>query len=488
LFVFSKRKPTSGKKATLPSLAVLARRINPFDDSKLLLKRLELETSESRYLEWKLTPPFGPLVTKKIKYRMVKAIISFANTDGGFVVFGVDPAGKWVGLTETEVEQTDAAMIGDIVNECINPELSVLNYGLLSKRNRIFPVVHVPPSQLMPHVTTKEIVEKLSDGRLDRYINRHAVYCRYSAKSDLATATQYARIIAQRTDMLRTEMLRVVKKIDVPTQVPPQTPVSVGRPLIQVSRLTDDQSVPAIRVTRNPAEATGGTVVYEKLSQAVFSEINHVLAANRLLAPDADTFIMGENIYYRIYAERQHVDPDDGLFSMLLRAAFKFYGPSLFWLLRLPPHSTASIIKTILENPHSTQMYLVCRIAVLLGRKVTDWLMDVLQKQWGSHPQPPNHYFTFKNMRENVEAGDDVRLVALQQSSGSRLKSLPESDHTISKLAADKTLAANLLSKTCMAVFSGETWLRSACRHLDILTHGGELVALRDPILDELTK
>src|ERR1043166_8201598 len=91
--------------------------------------------------------------------------------------------------------------------------------------------------------------------------------------------------------------------------------------------------------------------------------------------------------------------------------------------------------------------------------------MDVLQKQWGSHPQPPNHYFTFKNMRENVEAGDDVRLVALQQSSGSRLKSLPESDHTISKLAADKTLAANLLSKTCMAVFSGETWLRSSCRH-----------------------
>ena len=87
-------------KSKIPSLSVLARLANPLDDPETLLQRLTLETVESRHLEWKLTPPFGPGVTTKIKYRMVKALISFANTDGGFIVFGVDPQGKWLGFSE----------------------------------------------------------------------------------------------------------------------------------------------------------------------------------------------------------------------------------------------------------------------------------------------------------------------------------------------------------------------------------------------------
>jgi hypothetical protein len=31
----------------------------------------------------------------------------------------------------------------------------------------------------MPHVTTKEIVEKQSDGTTAAYLRKHAVYCRY---------------------------------------------------------------------------------------------------------------------------------------------------------------------------------------------------------------------------------------------------------------------------------------------------------------------
>src|SRR5437773_9501259 len=80
----------------------------------------------------------------------------------------------------------------------------------------LFPGPAYPPSQLMPHVTTKEYGEKLSDGTSAIYIRKHAVYCRFAGKSDLATASQYARIIAQRTEMLRKEMHRVVRKVDLP--------------------------------------------------------------------------------------------------------------------------------------------------------------------------------------------------------------------------------------------------------------------------------
>ena len=67
-------------KSTLPSLSSMARLVNPLDDAETLLQRLMVETAESRHLEWKLTPPFGSAVTTKIRYRMVKALVSFANT------------------------------------------------------------------------------------------------------------------------------------------------------------------------------------------------------------------------------------------------------------------------------------------------------------------------------------------------------------------------------------------------------------------------
>ena len=203
-------------KTKLPSLSHFARQANPFDTRDSLLKRLTLETSESKHLEWKVTPPFGSGVTRKIKCRVIKALVSFANTDGGLIVFGVDPAGKWAGFTERELENTDPAMIAELLSEYVTPELSGVNYGILRRQRRRFPTLHVPPSVSMPHVISKEVVEKQADGRTAVYLQKHAVYCRYQGKSDLATASQYARIIAQRTEMLRSELLRRVKEVEIP--------------------------------------------------------------------------------------------------------------------------------------------------------------------------------------------------------------------------------------------------------------------------------
>lgn len=91
------------KRKRLPSLATLAKQDDPLSDREVLIERLVSAKSENRYLEWKLTPPIGPKVTVRAKYRMVKAIISFANTDGGFVLFGVKPNGEWFGLEKADL-------------------------------------------------------------------------------------------------------------------------------------------------------------------------------------------------------------------------------------------------------------------------------------------------------------------------------------------------------------------------------------------------
>ena len=474
-------------KSKIPSLSALARLANPLDDPETLLQRLTLETVESRHLEWKLTTPFGPGVTTKIKYRMVKALISFANTDGGFIVFGVDPQGKWLGFSEADVLGTDPAMIAELVSGCSTPELTGLNYGLLRVSSRIFPLLHTPPSSLMPHVTTKEIAEKLPSGKQETYLQRHAVYCRYSAKSDLATATQYARIIAQRTDMLKAEMLRRVKEINVPLLIPSAGGVPSPKTIIRVSRATKDKTVPAIRITRDPLEAAG-VIVHEELSEGIFEEITNVIEVNRRLASDDRSFVFGEDIYYRIYAERYHVQPEEETFEMLASTAMlRLYAPSFFWMLRMSAVGVARVIRAVLVNPRSMNVRLVCRLVVLLGARPTDWLMKMLNKRWKSHPQPPDHYFSFKKMVASMPE-IDPRLVAIQQSANSSIE-IPGEPVAVAvrDLLSNPQQAANLLSKVCMIVFKGDHSRRQVCRQLDVLAFGYELLKLGERVADELS-
>ncbi len=133
-----------------------------------------LTSKENRHLEWKQHPPLGPSVGNGPKYRMVKAAVSFANWEGGFVVFGVDRNGEWRGLTEAELEVVDPANLGELINGCIFPEIPVLNYIDFHHKRKLFALLHVPPSPLAPHVTTKEIVEKDSAGKLRPVLARHA--------------------------------------------------------------------------------------------------------------------------------------------------------------------------------------------------------------------------------------------------------------------------------------------------------------------------
>ena len=58
---------------------------------------------------------------------------------------------------------------------------------------------------------------------------------------------------------------------------------------------------------------------------------------NKALAKGQKKFFLGALIYYRIYAERQHVLQQRETHELLLRAAVvDFYAPALFWMTIMP--------------------------------------------------------------------------------------------------------------------------------------------------------
>jgi predicted HTH transcriptional regulator len=136
----------------IPSLGVLVRADDPFSDRDALVRRLRSERPESRCLEWKLTLPIGSAATLRTKCRTIKAALSFANTEGGFIVFGVDPTGKWVGLSDAALAEADPAALVELINSHVSPRLPSINYAEITSRARKYTVLHIPPSAEMPHV------------------------------------------------------------------------------------------------------------------------------------------------------------------------------------------------------------------------------------------------------------------------------------------------------------------------------------------------
>lgn len=460
---------------------------DPFESCDELVQCLASKRKEGRYLEWKQHPPVGPSVSSRSKYRLVKAAVSFANWHGGFVVFGVEPNGDWSGIKETELRCVDPAHLFELINGCVFPEIQQLNYREIHRGDKAFALLHVPPSGLAPHVTTKELTEKDENGKVRIIVARHAVYCRQEAKSDLATPQQHHQLLERRIEALRDELLRRVKEVSVPVlaAASPGRPTS-GAATLTIARLTTDPAAPAIRLTRS-REGASGVLLHEELSGGLFEEINNVVDANQLLAGGRDAFVMGESIYYRVYAERQHIQPDNSRLSLLARTGLHdFYAPNFFWLLRLKPSAAAEVIRGAVEDLKEPQAHGLIRLVTVLGDAASDWLWARLEELWGRRSQKPDYFFSFRELRQRKPR--DPCLAALRTTGKMLVETPGGPPQTAETLLANPLEAGTLLSRACIEVFSGNKNYRQSARQLDVLTHGRQLAERAAPLVEELVR
>src|SRR5262249_12539674 len=146
----------------------------------------------------------------------------------------------------------------------------------------------------------------------------------------------------------------------------------------------DPKAIP-ILLTRDSSKATG-SFVHEEISQGIFDEINNVIDANRVLARGQQRFFLGQPIYYRVYAERQHVERKKDNISLLFQGAIlDFYAPGMFWMLVLPEDIVARTLTELYLYPKSPQIHFLIRTAVLMGIDFCKWLLARWDQKWKRH-------------------------------------------------------------------------------------------------------
>ncbi|WP_054512353.1 DUF3644 domain-containing protein [Chryseobacterium sp. ERMR1:04] len=233
-------------------------------------------------------------------------------------------------------------------------------------------------------------------------------------------------------------------------------------------------------LTRDKILATG-SIYYEELQDGIFDEINNIVDANKLLSKDKSKFMLGIQLYYRIYSERQHVNFNIDIFEMLAKTAMlDFYAPFMFWFIKLPSKIAANLLYEIFQQSKSPKILNLVKISVLLGEEASKILANAFEKKFKDQIQKPDYFYTLGELIKSKQT--DPILKCLKSSSGKMLLS-----QTYSDFMNDNKLSKSTLSKECFDFFSGQADQKTALRELDYLAYADQIIGNAE-LLEEFKK
>lgn len=431
---------------------------------------------ESKYIEFKST--FDPAIAREW-CELVKDIVAIANSGGGIIVFGLGNQGIPTGAPVDAIAGIDPADIGNKISKYTGPaelELDIVRptkdgHGLVAF------IIH---SVSIPLVFQKPGTYDVGSGHQRTAFSSGTVYFRHGAKSEPGTTDDIRKVIERQLEHIRKSWLKGVRKVvqaPAGSQVVTVSPVhgtSPGLFLPSTVRAVNDPTAIPVRLTRDPAQASG-TFVHEELSEGIFDEINNVIDANQALARGQQRFFLGQEVYYRIYAERHHVTQPEEAIDLLLHSGLSdFYAPFLFWMVSLPPRKIASALGRLYLHSKNPHIHALMRTAIVLGPEFCHWLYSQWHAKWKSYSQPPSFYLSFKNMIQKAE-GADYRFIAGRASATTQFDIGNGATISATEALDSPETAAAALSKACMCVFQGTSRCRSIARNLDYLVYGPQL-------------
>jgi Putative DNA-binding domain len=453
-----------------------------------LVQRALAAKRESKYIEFKASfDPSSPGEWCEI----IRDIVAIANSGGGIIVFGLDSLGSPSGVDLTALAQVDPADIGNKISKYTGPvhlELEIREVKKQGKRLQAFLV----QTAAIPIVFQRPGTYDIGSGKQKTAFSVGTVYFRHGAKSEPGNSDDIRSVIERHLDLIRKSWIKGVRKV---VQAPEGSQIIAVRPSAgsgatspsPTLRGVKDPKATPVLLTRD-REKSSGVFVHEEVSEGIFDEINNVIDANRALARGQRHFFLGSPVYYRIYAERQHVKQSDEDTAVLLHSAVcDLYAPALFWAVALPSEVVAGAFAELYLHPRSPEIHSLIRMSALLGDEFYEWLFERWHRKWKGHAQPPNFYWGFKQLRSKM-ADTDPRLLAAHANKSTLFVVSGEETVGVSKLLDCPQLASSLVSAACMRVFQGDKDLRSTARNLDYFAYGPQLRELGPRIGKAITK
>ncbi|WP_396153536.1 DUF3644 domain-containing protein [Flavobacterium sp.] len=225
-----------------------------------------------------------------------------------------------------------------------------------------------------------------------------------------------------------------------------------------------------VNLTRDKSQSQG-TLLYEELQDGIFDEINNIVDANKILARNDSKFVLGSQLYYRIYSERQYVNFNIEVYELLAKTALlDFNAPFLYWFTKLPGKNAAEILLQLYHQGKANKIMSLNRMSVLLGDGAAKKLQAKFADKFKGLAQKPLYVYSQSELIKSKQT--DPVLKCLKASPGKMILS-----KTYSEFIKDPKLSKSTLSKECFKIFNEESDQKAILRELDFLAYGDQMVA-----------
>lgn len=308
------------------------------------------------------------IASEKDWLEITKDISAFANTYGGYLVFGInDGEKKIVGLARGV-----ASIIKDVNNlhQKINRNLEPNIAGLRAKEFKIdgvsIVVLYIPQSVGVTHMISKDGVFAHPSGKQKTLLQKGTFYVRRSAGNHLGDSRDLDGVIERRIDQFRDALLEKVAKV---VKSPASSDVFI------LSKDPEDTEAKRFIIEESP-----DSIAIKGMSFTVAPEgIEEEIAAWAVLSRGSSESQPSPVVLWRWYADRGDINVSEG--HRLAIFQFSLWGgvPAFYWIKAL---KSARVRETLLgsvrNRPNNEGVSEMLVVASFLGRGVYSTVLSML--------------------------------------------------------------------------------------------------------------
>lgn len=309
---------------------------------------------EDRFVDFKRS---FDLHTEKSWIDLAIDCAAFANSEGGFIVFGVqDGSWKKVGIDrESANALRDTKKVIEKINRGdLQPRITRLGTRVFESEDMEFAVVHVPSSRDLTHIFESNLDWTAPGGKPVRGVSKGAIYVRQSASNQVLTSAGFEELVRRRIEIFREKILDgVVRAVNVSSQ----------EEVVTVSRIVGVRGETDVKVVDAPVESG---LSGKALTFTVESLADKIRLYMALVEPKRNVHI-DSRLLFEAFARRheQGLGAEErewvALFSLLRHA------PVFFWLKDLRNADSRRIIEAAFKAGTNVQKGFILNYAFFFG-------------------------------------------------------------------------------------------------------------------------
>jgi hypothetical protein len=332
---------------------------NPLPDDIL---DILLCQEESNFHDFKLTID---IKSEKEWLKLTKDFLSFANTNGGYIAYGIKNGTKEkIGLAQNVFDHlVDANNILQKINKHINPHIMSIPIKRIEDDKK-FIVIHIPQSKNVTHLVEENGTYKESNGEEKIILHKGEIYIRRTGQSLVATHSDFEQLLLRRMIGFRELIFNNVAKTI--------HEIAPGKQVIIAAENADSSDALIYKYS----DAPNALEVRGLPSSTTPRSNEDALCIAIALYKHGTGSLPSKSLLYKFYAERAIFVVQEDYLPYLVKFCVLNNIPVFYWLTSSTKESVSELLRELFENKNSFTKDLILRLSWFVDKKLFKILLS----------------------------------------------------------------------------------------------------------------